>query len=36
MFALHQKLKFSLADDEEDLEQFVFVHNLIMVEYLLE
>ncbi len=35
MFELHQTLKFSHSDDEEDHQQFVFVHNLIMVDYLL-
>jgi hypothetical protein len=36
MFELHQKLNFCLSDDEEFLQQFVFVHNLIMEDYLLE
>jgi hypothetical protein len=36
MFELHQKLTFSHLDDEEDHQQFVFVHNLIKVDDLLE
>jgi hypothetical protein len=34
MFELHQTLNFSHSDDEEDHQQFVFVRNLIMVDYL--